>query len=91
MSNPQILSITSDATGSSSVVPSICRIDTNDSIATVTTAGYLNHASAEHIAAFNNRTIALVTTVNAGVASANWYQVSVTGTPGAYVYSLVAV
>lgn len=88
MSNPQILSITSDATGSSSVVPAIIRINTHDTIATVTTAGYLNNANAEHIASFTNQTAALVTTTDGGVS---WYKVVVTGTPGAYVYSLVAI
>jgi hypothetical protein len=85
-----ILSITPGITGLAGVNPSYYLIDTSDSVATITTAGYLNSARAEGFV-FSNKNAALVATLTAGVESTSWYKVVVTGAAGDYVYSLVAI
>lgn len=85
-----ILSATWGITGLAGVVPNFLLIDTNDSIATVTTAGYLNNLHGEGMP-LSNKMMAMVVTVAAGVASTNWYQVSVSGSVPSLSYSLVAV
>jgi hypothetical protein len=49
-------------TGVSNVTPSWVYIETNDTIATVTTAGYLNGAAREYINTFKNNMMALIST-----------------------------
>lgn len=85
-----ILSATWGITGLAGVTPNFLLIDTSDSVATVTTAGYLNGLQGEGMP-LSNKVAALVTTVAAGVASTNWYKVSVTGSVPSLVYSLVAI
>ena len=72
-----IKSITESPTGLVSVNPSIIYIQTTDTYATVTTAGYLTQAK-QFGTVFNNLQMALVYTTDDGVV---WLQVSVTGTP----------
>ena len=84
-----ILSATWGITGLAGVSPNFLLIDTHDSVATVTTAGYLNGLQGEGMP-LSNKVMAMVTTVTAGVVATNWYRVSVTGTVPALVYSLVA-
>lgn len=85
-----ILSATWGITGLAGVTPNFLLIDTNDSIATVTTAGYLNNLHGEGMS-LSNKMMAMVVTVAAGVPSANWYQVLVSGSVPSLSYSLVAV
>jgi len=83
-----ILQATGSFTGFADIVPNMVFIQTNDTPATVTTAGYLTHAVNEGLLQVKNTDLALVSTVTAGVTSVLWLQVSITGTPGNYAYSL---
>lgn len=80
--------------GLSGVLPNFLFLKTNDTIATVTTAGYLNHLVQEHLVDLQNGYMALVTTqINQAANTpqqAGWFAVSITGTPGNFTYSLVA-
>ena len=82
-----ILSIQFGATGLAGVLPNTAYINTADTVATITGAGYLNGAHAEGFA-FSPEIAALVYSTDAGV---HWYKTVVTGTAGAYVYSLAAI
>lgn len=86
-----ILSATYGITGLAGVSPNLFMLDTTDSVATVTTAGYLNALHSEGALALSNKVVALVTTEAAGVFSTSWYKVVVTGAAGNFVYSLVAI
>ena len=86
-----ILSINQGITGLAGVHPNLFLIKTNNTTAEVLTAGYLTNAHAEQIASFANAVLAAVTVVNAGVTTTAWYNISVTGLPGAFVYSLLAI
>jgi hypothetical protein len=90
-----ILSVTNVIPGLAGVFPNIVFINTNDSSATITTAGYLTAAVRNGtleiqpgIGTSGTSTMCLVNEVNLGVNSAAWYTVVTTGTPGAYSYSL---
>lgn len=76
-------------TGSIGNTPNFQFLDTNDTPATVTTAGYLTHIVQEGLLQVKNSDLILVKTVTAGVISSIWYQVRITGTPPNLVYSLV--
>lgn len=80
-----IKSITEAPTGLVSVNPTVIYINTTDTYATVTTAGYLTSAK-QFGTVFNNLQMALVETSDDGPV---WLQVSVTGTPPQTV-SLIA-
>lgn len=71
-----ILNVLTSQTGLIGVTPSPVYINTNDTIATVTTAGYLNKAVAEGFS-FSNFNIALVYTTD---GLCGWYQISISGT-----------
>lgn len=86
-----ILSINQGIPGLVGLSPSVWTIKTTNTTAEVTTAGYLTNAHAEQLASFSNADVAAVTVVNAGVSTTAWYNISVTGTPNAFVYSLVAI
>lgn len=66
--------------------PTFIFINTNDTLATVLTSGYLNNAVSYFQIPLNNHQIALVYTTD---AYSVWLSVSVTGTPPNYTYSLV--
>ncbi len=88
-----ILSGQTSFTGLSGIQPNLVFIDTSDTIATVTTAGYLNHAVQEGMLTLQNGYMALVNTkVNQNPHTPRvpiWLQVSITGTAPNLVYSLV--
>lgn len=76
-----ILNIVSYPTGVVGVNPSIVYIDTNDTMATVTTAGYLNEA-VQNGFVFNESMMALVstkTTPNATSTQVAWLEISKSG------------
>jgi hypothetical protein len=76
-----ILNATSYPTGLVGVIPSIVYIDTNDTLATVTTAGYLNKKVQQGFV-FQESMMALVstkTTPNATTVSVGWFDVSHSG------------
>lgn len=79
-----ILSIITDVTGFEGIEPQLIYINTNDSLATITTAGYLTKAAHQGYA-FNNQQLAAVNTTTGPV----WLQVSITGISPNQVYSLV--
>ena len=81
-----ILQATSSITGLSGVIPNLVFINTNDTLATVTTAGYLSKAVQDFLLTVSNSTIALVNTSDEGTT---WLAVSITGTAPNLVYSLV--
>lgn len=67
--------------GQGGVLPQIVYIETNDTLATVLTAGYLNHVVAEGLP-ITSSTMALVATkasVNASQYSTQWLQVTLSG------------
>lgn len=70
-----ILGIDTSVTGLVGIVPRIVYIATNDTEATVTAAGYLNH-SVQNGFSFNTTDLALLNTTDAGT---NWYQITHTG------------
>lgn len=86
-----ILSINQGITGLSGVKPAMWFINTTNTTAEATTAGFLTKAYLEGLASFSNADVAAVTVINAGVSTSAWYNISVTGTPGNFVYSLVAI
>jgi hypothetical protein len=79
-------------TGLSGVTPNIVFIDTNDTVAKVTTAGYLNGLHQDFNIDLKNGYIALVNTqaTPASQKVSSWFAISITGTPGNFTYSLVA-
>lgn len=88
-----ILSGQTSFTGLSGIQPNLVFIDTNDTVATVTTAGYLNHVVQEGMLTLQNGYMALVNTkVDQNPHTPRvpiWLQVSITGTAPNLVYSLV--
>lgn len=85
-----ILASTTSITGLVGVVPNLIFIETDDTIATITTAGYLTHyvqAQRINVAGYE---MALVSSTIAGVTTVYWLQVSITGLPPNLVYSLIA-
>ncbi len=66
-------------------LPEFILIQTNDTLATVTTAGYLNHSKTYFQFPYNNGQMALVYTTD-GTGQTQWLSVSVSGS----TYSLVA-
>ena len=79
-----VLSWTNTITGLGGVVPGQVIIDTNDTLATVTTAGYLTPLIPLGLSV-GKKTQALVGTTTGSY----WMQVSITGTGPNYVYSLI--
>lgn len=76
-----ILSVTVGQAGLTGVKPQINYIVTNDSIATITAAGYLNKAVAEGFS-FDNGSFAAVqtkTSPSSTVVNAGWYQIQHSG------------
>ncbi len=71
-----ILSITPLEVGTTGVVPSIIKISTSNTIAEVTTSGFLDSSKSEGYT-YSNLQMALVSTQNAGVYTTGWYSVSV--------------
>jgi hypothetical protein len=79
-----VLSWTNTITGLGGVVPGQVIIDTNDTLATVTTAGYLTPLIPLGLSV-GKKTQALVGTTTGSY----WMQVAITGTGPNYVYSLI--
>lgn len=82
-----ILQITTTQMGQEGVNPKIIYIDTNDTLATVLTAGYLNNVANEQHIPLSQKDLALVTTKpSAGSATTNtaWLSVSYTVSTGAW-------
>lgn len=77
-----ILNIKQDIIGQSGVEPSYTLIETNDTLATVTTAGYLNDAKYKMGYIFSDKQSALVSTSDVGAV---WLEISISGS----TYSLV--
>jgi hypothetical protein len=76
-----ILSFNVNFPGQSGVFPSEIIIETNDTLATVTTAGYLNHMVADNIPLVNGM-MALVstkTTPNSPLATSSWFNIVSSG------------
>lgn len=75
-----ILSFTPSQTGLAGVLPPVIYIQTNDTLATVTTPGYLNGLAKENVLP-NNALAAVSTksTPNATVSQASWLSVSYSG------------
>lgn len=82
-----ILSIQFGSTGLSGVVPQQIYINTDDTIAEVTAAGYLNSSISEGYNYFNKQMALVGTEESNGVEGCNWYKVSV----AAGVVTLTAV
>lgn len=80
-----ILSIQMGQAGLAGTIPSIIYINTNDTQATIETAGYLNSAAHNEGFVFEKHQAALVYTTDQGPG---WYIIAITGTPGNFVYSL---
>lgn len=80
-----IKKITTDVTGLSGVLPNIVYIETDDVVATVTAAGYLNPIVEQQGHIFNNKQMALVYTTDSGC---DWYQVTVTTTNASLVLNV---
>lgn len=77
-----IVNIYPNDPGHASDVPSVQRIETNDTIATVTASGYLNHAVESGLLSTSPTDIMLVATSSVAGKPANqagWYQVSYSG------------
>lgn len=82
-----ILQITTTQMGQEGVNPKIIYIDTNDTLATVLTAGYLNNVANEQHIPLSQKDLALVTTKpSAGSSTTNtaWLSVSYTVSTGAW-------
>ncbi len=71
-----IKEITTSVTGLAGVLPVTIYIDTDDTVATVTTSGYLNHIVEQQGQIFSNKQMALVYTTDSGC---DWYQVTIAG------------
>lgn len=73
-----ILNIVTSQTGTVGVLPSISYINTSDTIAEVTTSGYLNNSVQSSLASFSLPCMCLVSTVaSAGVQPIpGWYALS---------------
>jgi hypothetical protein len=91
-----ILEINNSITGLSGVIPNFAFIQTSDTLATVTTAGYLTDAVKEGTLILNTSTVngviqpntfAFVSTSDSGSVI---LMITVTGVPGNFVYSLTA-
>ena len=80
-----ILQATSSVTGLAGVIPNLVFINTNDSVATVTTTGYLSKAVHENLLTVSNGDMALVNTTSGVVFLA----VTITGNAPNLIYSLV--
>ena len=80
-----ILSFFTDQTGLIGVRPKIIYINTNDTVQTVTTAGYLNGSVSYYGFSVESTDIALVNTTT----GAAWFQISITQSNSANTYSLV--
>ena len=77
-----IVNIYPNDPGHASDVPSVQRIETNDTIATVTATGYLNHAVQSGLISISPTDIVLVATSSVAGKAANqtgWYQVTYSG------------
>ncbi len=83
-----IIQANGHTTGTVGIVPNLIYINTNDTPATVTTAGYLTAAVHEGLISPQNTDLALVGTVTAGVHSTLLLQVTITGVSPNLVYSL---
>ena len=79
-----IKQITTDVTGLIGVLPRIVYINTTDTVATITTVGYLNHA-VDNGATFSNHDMALVYSTDAGP---DWYEVRIVGANTSLVASV---
>ena len=80
-----ILDITTDVTGLVGVIPNVIYIETNDTVATVTTVGYLNNIVEQRGHIFSNQQMALVYTTD---ALCDWYQVTITGVNASLVLNV---
>jgi hypothetical protein len=88
-----ILQCTNSIVGTVGVVPNFVFINTNDTPATVTTAGYLNQVVHEGLLSVSNTDLAFVSTKTPAVTGPSAVlvlQVSITGVAPNQVYSLVA-
>lgn len=86
-----ILSINQGIPGLVGLSPSIWVMKTNNTTAELLASGFLNNAHAEQLSSFANADVVAATVVNANVATTAWYNIRVTGLPGAFIYSLVAI
>lgn len=82
-----ILQVSPYITGTIGNVPNMVFINTNDTVATVTTAGYLTEAVQTHLLSVTSNDLALVVTTTGTI----WYQILVTGVAGSRSYSLGAI
>lgn len=74
-----ILSVQANEQGQSGIVPAIKRIETNNTVAEITAAGYLNDAVKKGIISLSETDIVLVTTSTvsgAAPSETGWYEVS---------------
>ncbi len=85
-----ILSANGHTTGTIGIKPNFIYINTNDTPATVTTAGYLTSAVHEGLISPESTDLAVVGTVTAGVHSSILYEVVITGISPNLVYSLAS-
>ena len=96
-----ILNIQANEPGQAGVVPRIIRIDTDNTVAEVTAAGYLNDAVRSGLVDFKESDLCAVTTKTSAAAAPNagWYEISSAGgdwslvppaEPGAVVLPTVA-
>lgn len=83
----QIPNVSGMGVGMTQQSPSIVYFNTDNTLAEVTTAGFLNLAVQRYKLAVNNYQMALVHTTDEGDV---WLRVSVTNTGGQFTYSLVA-
>jgi hypothetical protein len=74
-----VISIQNGEAGLSGIVPSFLYIDTDSTVAEVTTAGFLDFSKSQGYS-YNNKQMALVSTQIAGVATTDLYTVSVNPT-----------
>src|SRR5688572_31908144 len=78
-------------TGLAGVTPNLIFINTNDTPATIVTAGYLNTAVQMDGLQVSNNDMALVNCVIAGVSFPKGFLVSTTGTLGSFSFVLVSL
>ena len=85
-----ILNINAEFAGQVAVYPRLISINTNDTLAEVTTSGYLNKVVSSGLN-LSGHEMALVYTTNGcnGGPGPNFFQVAITGSAQPYTYSLV--
>ncbi len=83
-----VISIQTGVTGLAGVNPCIIYIDTTNTVAEVTTSGFLDGAKSEGFT-FHSKQMALVSTQIAGVYTTNFYTVAVSSSTGSVTLTAI--